>query len=71
MASIMDGVSTEQPSDADRLAAAADEVEAGRGPVAVARPGRKSVGLLICWMTLALREPTARLAVSGHTATPR
>jgi prevent-host-death family protein len=42
----MDGVSKEQPSDADRLAAAADEVEAGRGPVAVARPGRKSVVLV-------------------------
>ena len=42
----MDGVSKEQPSDADRLAAAADEVEAGRGPVAVARPGHKSVVLV-------------------------
>ena len=45
-ASIMDSVSTEQPSDADRLAAAADEVEAGLGPVAVARPGHKSVVLV-------------------------
>lgn len=42
----MDGVSKEQPSDADRLAAAADEVEAGRGPVAVARPGHESVVLV-------------------------
>jgi PHD/YefM family antitoxin component YafN of YafNO toxin-antitoxin module len=39
-------VSTEHPSEADRLAAAADEVEAGRGPVAVARPGHKPVVLV-------------------------
>jgi len=31
----MDGVSKEQLSDADRLTAAADEVEAGRGPIAM------------------------------------
>ena len=41
-----DGVSDEQRSDADRLAAAAEEVEAGRGPVAVARPGHQSVVLV-------------------------
>ena len=45
-ASIMDGMSTEQPNDADQLAAAAAEVEAGRGPVAVARPGHKAVVLV-------------------------
>ena len=39
-------VSNEQGSDADRLAAAADEVEAGRGPVAVGRPGHKAVVLV-------------------------
>jgi PHD/YefM family antitoxin component YafN of YafNO toxin-antitoxin module len=39
-------VSDEQRSDADRLAAAAEEVEAGRGPVAVARPGHQSVVLV-------------------------
>jgi len=42
---MIEGVSTEQRSDADRLAAA-DEVEAGRGPVAVVRPGHKSVVLV-------------------------
>jgi PHD/YefM family antitoxin component YafN of YafNO toxin-antitoxin module len=42
-ASIMGGMGKEQPSDADQLAAAADEVEAGRGAVAVTRPGHKSV----------------------------
>ena len=36
----------EQRSDADRLAAAAEEVEAGRGPVAVARPGHQPVVLV-------------------------
>jgi PHD/YefM family antitoxin component YafN of YafNO toxin-antitoxin module len=41
-----DVVSDEQHNDADRLAAAADEVEAGRGPVAVARPGHQSVVLV-------------------------
>lgn len=46
MESILDVVSTEQPSDADRLAAAANEVEAGRGPVAVPRPGHKPVVLV-------------------------
>jgi PHD/YefM family antitoxin component YafN of YafNO toxin-antitoxin module len=39
-------VSDEQRSDADRLAAAAEEVEAGRGPVAVARPGHRPVVLV-------------------------
>jgi prevent-host-death family protein len=42
----MDGVNKEQPSDADRLAAAADEVEAGRGPIAVVRAGHQSVVLV-------------------------
>jgi PHD/YefM family antitoxin component YafN of YafNO toxin-antitoxin module len=46
MASILGVVSNEQPSDEDRLAAAADEVEAGRGPVAVPRPGHKLVVLV-------------------------
>ena len=36
----------EQRSDTDRLAAAAEEVEAGRGPVAVARPGHQPVVLV-------------------------
>ena len=40
------GVSIEQRGDADQLAAAADEVEAGRGPVAVSRPGHKLVVLV-------------------------
>ena len=40
------GVSNEQCGDADQLAAAADEVEAGRGPVAVSRPGHKLVVLV-------------------------
>jgi len=39
-------VSDEERMDADRLAAAADEVEAGRGPVAVARPGHQPVVLV-------------------------
>jgi PHD/YefM family antitoxin component YafN of YafNO toxin-antitoxin module len=39
-------VSDEQRGDADRLAAAAEEVEAGRGPVAVARPGHQPVVLV-------------------------
>lgn len=36
----------EQGSEASRLAAAADEVEAGGGPVAVSRPGHKPVVLV-------------------------
>ena len=36
-------MSNEQPSETDRLAAAADEVEAGRGPVAITRPGHKTI----------------------------
>jgi PHD/YefM family antitoxin component YafN of YafNO toxin-antitoxin module len=40
------GVSNEQRGDADQLAAAAEEVEAGRGPVAVSRPGHKLVVLV-------------------------
>ena len=39
-------MSDEQLGDADRLAAAAEEVEAGRGPVAVARPGHQLVVLV-------------------------
>jgi PHD/YefM family antitoxin component YafN of YafNO toxin-antitoxin module len=39
-------VSNEQRSDADRLTAAAEEVEAGRGLVAVSRPGHKPVVLI-------------------------
>jgi mRNA-degrading endonuclease RelE of RelBE toxin-antitoxin system len=39
-------VSKEQPSEGDQLAAAADEVEAGRGPVAIMRPGHKLVVLV-------------------------
>ena len=42
----MDGVSKEQLSDADRLTAAADEVEAGRGPIAIVRAGHQSVVLV-------------------------
>ena len=38
--------SNEQRGDADQLAAAADEVEAGQGPVAVSRPGHKLVVLV-------------------------
>src|SRR6266704_6064994 len=40
------GVNDEQRSDADQLAAAVEEVEAGRGPVAVSRPGHKLVVLV-------------------------
>ena len=39
-------MSNEQRGDADQLAAAAAEVEAGRGPVAVSRPGHKLVVLV-------------------------
>ena len=39
-------VSNEQRGDADWLTAAADEVEAGGGPVAVSRPGHKPVVLV-------------------------
>ena len=39
-------MSDEQGSDADRLAAAAEEVAAGRGPVAVARPGHQPLVLV-------------------------
>jgi PHD/YefM family antitoxin component YafN of YafNO toxin-antitoxin module len=39
-------VRNEQRSDGDQLAAAAEEVEAGRGPVAVSRPGHKLVVLV-------------------------
>lgn len=40
------GVGNEQRSDSDQLATAAEEVEAGRGPVAVSRPGHKLVVLI-------------------------
>jgi prevent-host-death family protein len=42
-------------NDADRLAAAAEEVEAGHGPVAVTRPGHKPVVLVSAeeWQRLA------------------
>lgn len=43
---ILGVVDSEQGNDADRLAAAAEEVEAGRGPVAVARPGHQPVLLV-------------------------
>lgn len=36
-------MSDEERGDADRLAAAAEAVEAGRGPVAVERPGHQPV----------------------------
>jgi hypothetical protein len=39
-------VSNEQRGDAAQLAAAAEDVEAGRGPVAVSRPGHKLVVLV-------------------------
>lgn len=39
-------MSKDQSSDAERLAAAADEVEAGRGPIAVPRSGHKVVVLV-------------------------
>jgi PHD/YefM family antitoxin component YafN of YafNO toxin-antitoxin module len=40
------GVRNEQRSDGDQLAAVAEEVEAGRGSVAVSRPGHKLVVLV-------------------------
>jgi PHD/YefM family antitoxin component YafN of YafNO toxin-antitoxin module len=39
-------VRNDEQSDADRLAAAAAEVEAGHGPVAVMRPGHQPVVLI-------------------------
>src|SRR5215471_8831295 len=53
-----DAVSDEQCSDADLLAAAAEEVEAGRGPVAVARPGHQPVVLVSAkeWQRLQVLE---------------
>jgi hypothetical protein len=42
-------VSNEQRSDADHLAAAADDLEAGQGPVAVSRPGRYRGGGKSLW----------------------
>lgn len=39
-------MSNEHPSDVERLVAAADEVEAGRGPVAITRPGHQPVVLV-------------------------
>lgn len=51
-------MSNEQGNDADRLAAAAEEVEAGHGPVAVSRPGHKPVVLVSAeeWRRLAELE---------------
>lgn len=43
---ILDVVNGEQGHDAGRLAAAAEEVAAGHGPVAVARPGHQPVVLV-------------------------
>src|SRR6266542_6140645 len=40
------GVRSEPVGDADPLAAVADEVEAGRGPVALVRPGHRPVVLV-------------------------
>lgn len=76
--SILDGMSDEQRGDAERLAAAAEEVEAGRGPVAVARPGHQPVVLVSAeeWQRLEelesaestawWRRDTAERAASGE-----
>ena len=58
------GVSNEQRSDADQLVAAAEEVEAGRGPVAVSRPGHKLVVLVSAeeWQRLEELESTEATA---------
>lgn len=51
-------MSTDQSSDAERLTAAADEVEAGHGPVAITRPGHKPVVLVSAeeWQRLEEQE---------------
>jgi len=46
MSSILDGVEEKPIGDAGDLEAIADEVEAGRGPVAVVRPGHRPVVLV-------------------------
>ena len=67
-------MSDEKRSDADRLAAAAAEVEAGRGPVAVARPGHPPVVLMSAedWQRLEELEPAESTAwwrdAAEHTA---
>jgi PHD/YefM family antitoxin component YafN of YafNO toxin-antitoxin module len=50
--------------DADQLAAAADEVEAGRGPVAVSRPGHKLVVLVSAEEWQRLEELTSAEATA-------
>ena len=59
-----DGVSDEQRNDADRLAAAAEEVEAGRGPIAVARPGHQPIVLVSAeeWQRLQELESAESIA---------
>jgi hypothetical protein len=57
-------VSTEQRGDADLLAAAAGEVAAGRGPVAVSCPGHQLVVLVSAEQWQRLEE----LASAGATA---
>ena len=71
-------MSDEQRGDADGLAAATEEVEAGRGPVAVARPGQQPVVLVSAaeWQRLEelesaestawWRRDAAERAVSGE-----
>lgn len=53
-----------QPGDAEQLAAAAQEVEAGHGPVAVSRPGHKPVVLVSAeeWQRLADLESAEETA---------
>jgi PHD/YefM family antitoxin component YafN of YafNO toxin-antitoxin module len=75
---ILGVVDSEPRNDADRLAAAAEEVEAGRGPVAVARPGHPPVVLVTAekWQRLQeleaaestawWRRDTAERAASGE-----
>jgi hypothetical protein len=58
------GVRNEQRGDADQLAAAADDVEAGRGPVVVSRPGHKLVVLVSAEQWQRLEE----LESAGATA---
>lgn len=59
-----DVVGNEQRSDGDQLAAAAEEVEAGRGPVAVSRPGHKPVVLVSAeeWQRLSELESAEETA---------
>jgi prevent-host-death family protein len=46
MSYILDGVEEKQVGDAGDLGAIADEVEAGRGPIALVRPGHRPVVLV-------------------------